>query len=70
VQLLAKAAVGLIILGSCVGDASAQTPPQNSQVEIKYVTPQKRDYQPIYNRLNLQFNRLHCNSEVDRKAHF
>ena len=47
----AKILLGLTVLGLSVTGASAQTPPLNSQVEIKYVPPQKREYQPIYNRL-------------------
>jgi hypothetical protein len=43
--------VGLIALGLFVTGAFAQGPPLNSQVEINYVRPQKREYQPIHDRL-------------------
>ena len=48
----ARALAGLVILASSVTFASAQgTPPSNSQVEIEYVRPQKREYLPIHDRL-------------------
>ena len=55
----AKFLLGLSVLGLSITGAFAQAPllnsqaapPLNSQVEIKYVPPQKREYLPIYNRL-------------------
>jgi Putative metallopeptidase len=43
----------LILLGPSPGKAVAQgtTAPENPQVEISYRPPQKREYQPMYNRL-------------------
>ncbi len=48
----ASALVGLVVVASSATLATAQgTPPPNSLVEIEYVRPQKREYQPIYDRL-------------------
>jgi hypothetical protein len=52
VRFPARALAGLVILASSITLASAQgTPPSNSQVEIEYIRPQKREYQPIHDRL-------------------
>jgi hypothetical protein len=52
VRFPARALAGLVILASSITLASAQgTPPSNSQVEIEYIRPQKREYLPIHDRL-------------------
>ena len=51
--LLSTAALALILLDLSPVRIAAQgvTASQNPQVEIAYRPPQKREYQPIYNRL-------------------